>query len=157
MSSDKTKQISLAEFIKDNHEVLSILGVLFALVGIFSSIESTKGISFFFYLMAVILSIEIYRLFPKTTKSISIELFQILFLDAIGGLSVWLFIGYKNELVDNIFAIFLGLYSILIFPIANWAFDVDAFAKFVVRLPIDRSIAGASASRYARLYYVRGN
>jgi hypothetical protein len=95
----ETKEVTLWKFIDDNHKSLSVLGVLFAVVGVFSKIGDGWGrtVSVYFYLLAMLVFIEVRKQFPKGITNLTFELFQALFNGAFIPITFWLFSNYGGE------------------------------------------------------------
>jgi hypothetical protein len=92
---------SLESFIKDRHQVLTVLGVLFALVGFFTSRGEpyrslTKFIATSILIMAVIVFLEIWSKFPKfSNQEIRLTLFRVFYAISFVTLFVWFILDYR--------------------------------------------------------------
>lgn len=117
MAKDEiTKKVSLKDFINNNHELIKVLGVLFALVGFFGGIEDlfAKLISFFIYLMAVLVFVELWIQFPKSEKaSIMMATFESLYVLTMLFLSGWLIYNYREYVISLSWAGFIALYGFI--------------------------------------------
>jgi hypothetical protein len=111
-------QVTLAAFIKDNHDLMEVLGVLVALT-VFASNLPLKpigyGLSFMFLTMAVLIWLELWGRFPSGSGTALLFWFENVLSLTILGIVVYWLLDYRNLwhqfLFLLIFLIIGGLFS----------------------------------------------
>jgi hypothetical protein len=91
----KKKKVSLKEFVDSNHNLLTAIGVMGALVALFTRLENSEYLTFFSFAMLLLLDWELWVSFPKSEEV---------------GLSLWLF-----ELFSQLFFFAVGFYILTVY------------------------------------------
>lgn len=98
-NKENAKKTSLKEFIDDNHNLLTVLGIFVALAALFSQKENSIPIVFFALVMSSILFLETYIQFPKWSQSsLILRIFQNLFSVMMFFIFGWVFYTYRTEM-----------------------------------------------------------
>lgn len=121
----ESNKITLKQFIDGNHKLLTVIGVFAALTAFFSSKrEISIYLSFFSFIMLLLLCWELWVSFPKSEESsTNIKVFEYFFMLLLLSLSGQILISYKDILLTySSFIIIISLlyiYSITFIKIIN--------------------------------------
>lgn len=130
LTNDKTPlkehdKITIKQFIDENHKLLTVMGVFAALTAFFSSKkEISVYLSFFSFIMFLLLCWEFWVSFPKSEESsTNLKVFEYFFMLLLLSLAGQIFISYKDILLYYssyiIIVSLLYIYSIILIKIIN--------------------------------------
>ena len=118
-SGKKSMKVTLKQFIEDNHNLFTTMGVFGGLAALFTRLENAEYLSFIAFAMLLLLDWELWRAFPKSeeaTLTITIfEYFSQMFMFLIGAYICIAYMTYILPLLPTILASVLAAISILLF------------------------------------------
>jgi hypothetical protein len=115
----KEQKTDLRDFIKDNYQLLTAMGVFGGLTTLFTRLENASYLSFLSFLMFIVLGIELCRKFPFISKAtFTLYVFENLTLTLLFMVTVYILIYYYGEFLTYlpqlivVLVIFFGVTSL---------------------------------------------
>lgn len=116
----RVDKIGLEEFIKEHHEMFTVIGVFGGLTALFAKLENASYLAFFSFLMFLLLDVTIWIKFPKSEEaSLSLKIFEAFSQFYVVLIGVYLVQAYPNYVVPLLPVFFTLIFSGIFFFLFN--------------------------------------
>jgi hypothetical protein len=108
------KKISLKDFINDNDKLFTAIGVVGALAALFTTIKDGQALSFFAFVLLVVLDLELWGAFPKSSKSSwNLQIFQIVSQILLISIAIYIWNDYRSFVKPYLGLLIYGLFFVI--------------------------------------------
>lgn len=112
------KRVALKTFINENDKLFTAIGVMGALAALFTQLKDAQYLSFFAFVMLLLLDWELWTSFPKSEEaSLTLTIFEMLSQIFLLGIGIYLYIAYPTFVMGLLpiilFGIFTGIFVLL--------------------------------------------
>jgi hypothetical protein len=134
------KKIGLEQFIREHHEMFTVIGVFGGLTALFAKLENASYLAFFSFLMFILLDVDIWIRFPKSEEaSLSLKIFEALSQLYVVLIGIYLVQAYPNYVAPLLPLLFTLIFSGIFFFL---------FGKFKMFEPIRKISPRLGARRF---------
>jgi len=108
------KKVTLKDFINDNDKLFTAIGVVGALAALFTTIKDGQALSFFAFVLLVVLDLELWGAFPKRTKlSWNLQIFQFVSQVLLFSIAIYIWNNYRSFAKPYLGLLIYGLFFII--------------------------------------------